>query len=468
MATARSLGRAGGDVENVMYYEVYPAQGLQADELEIMRRQLLESVLPHMHGHIWQRDCFNLRSSFVKRPPWQQQAAGKGAQPACLWGSVCFGDNLEDEWFVTWLLLELTRRQAGTVVRAWDSDGDYLLIEAAYSLPKWLKPETSHNRVWLHNGKVHVVLLPSASNPSLPPAPTVEQALQIVRAEGVSTEASAGVQRAITDRLAGYPAKAAAEMHTARCVLPARLAHVLSREQQLVAPAVEAFHYRDVDDMKAAARLAHFPAEDMVSTLVTFNRCLYAQLAQQQFEAPRGFPLPLPSHPAFRAAELGMKLTCGFEMMYCNRARFGAEQYQQTEVYQQSTVALAAPARRLEELLKEPINPEALQQAGAGAEDDDSWMRSGAAELEAELQQRQQEMQGDLDRHAARSAGQPAADSSFDPANLASQLQEFVATMSSYEGAELPDSGREQGLPGPASNLAGLLGLRLPENADTA
>ena len=28
-----------------------------------------------------------------------------------------------------------------------DSDGEFLLIEAAYHLPKWLEPETSTNRV---------------------------------------------------------------------------------------------------------------------------------------------------------------------------------------------------------------------------------------------------------------------------------------------------------------------------------
>ena len=30
-----------------------------------------------------------------------------------------------------------------------DSDGDFLLIEAAHQLPKWLNPETSQNRVSL-------------------------------------------------------------------------------------------------------------------------------------------------------------------------------------------------------------------------------------------------------------------------------------------------------------------------------
>ena len=52
-----------------------------------------------------------------------------------------------------------------------------------------------------------------------------------------------------------------------------------------------------------------------MTVIVTFNRALYAQLAQQQFQPPRGYPLPPLNSPAFRAAELGMKLTCGFEMV---------------------------------------------------------------------------------------------------------------------------------------------------------
>ena len=55
--------------------------------------------------------------------------------------------------------------------------------------------------------------------------------------------------------------------------------------------------------------------QDLVTTIVSFNRALYAQLAQQQFQAPKGYPMPAPNHPTFKAAETGMKLTCGFEMV---------------------------------------------------------------------------------------------------------------------------------------------------------
>ena len=55
--------------------------------------------------------------------------------------------------------------------------------------------------------------------------------------------------------------------------------------------------------------------QDLVTVIVTFNRALFAQLAQQQFQPPRGYPLPPLNSPAFHACELGMKLTCGFEMV---------------------------------------------------------------------------------------------------------------------------------------------------------
>ncbi len=50
-------------------------------------------------------------------------------------------------------------------------------------------------------------------------------------------------------------------MHRARVAVPSRVAAVLAAEPQLVAPAVEAFHYRDQDDMRAAAHMQHFPPQ---------------------------------------------------------------------------------------------------------------------------------------------------------------------------------------------------------------
>jgi len=53
----------------------------------------------------------------------------------------------------------------------------------------------------------------------------------------------------------------------------------------------------------------------MVDTVVSFSRCLYAQMVTQGYDAPRRYPLPLPSENGFAAAQLGMKLVAGFEMV---------------------------------------------------------------------------------------------------------------------------------------------------------
>jgi hypothetical protein len=40
-----------------------------------------------------------------------------------------------------------------------DTDGEFLLIEAANSLPSWVTPENSTNRLWLQGGQLHLIPL---------------------------------------------------------------------------------------------------------------------------------------------------------------------------------------------------------------------------------------------------------------------------------------------------------------------
>jgi hypothetical protein len=134
------------------------------------------------------------------------------------------------------------------------------------------------------------------------------------------------VQEAIARRIKEYPELARRNMHKARCIVPLPVAQVLKHEPQLVSLAVEAFYRRDIDAMKAASRLERFflvkgSKSEMVEILVTMSRAMYAQLHQQMFAAPRNYPMPAIADSKFKEAELGMKLTCGFEMMYWERQR---------------------------------------------------------------------------------------------------------------------------------------------------
>lgn len=68
-----------------------------------------------------------------------------------------FDEDLGDEWFVVFLVMNLTKKFEGLIARMVDSDGEFLLIEAAEELPVWATPETCQNRVFIMNGAVHVV-----------------------------------------------------------------------------------------------------------------------------------------------------------------------------------------------------------------------------------------------------------------------------------------------------------------------
>lgn len=61
------------------------------------------------------------------------------------------------------------------------------LLQAAYALPRWLKPETSTNRVWLRQGHLHIVPPPSLKQPQLPVSPSVEDALKILSSGNIKT-----------------------------------------------------------------------------------------------------------------------------------------------------------------------------------------------------------------------------------------------------------------------------------------
>jgi len=57
-----------------------------------------------------------------------------------------------------YLLRELTAKYTDLVVRVVDSDGEFLLVEAADNLPKWAaKPENCVNRVRCGKNKQPVV-----------------------------------------------------------------------------------------------------------------------------------------------------------------------------------------------------------------------------------------------------------------------------------------------------------------------
>ncbi|KAF4800904.1 ecdysoneless cell cycle regulator [Turdus rufiventris] len=303
--------------EDAVRYRLFAAAAAGPGEEALLRRcaeVALVRFAPLLASYVWQRQPFRLR--YVPRC---------GETPAHIGGTTLFGDNVEDEWFIVYLVREITREFPGLAARIDDNDGEFLLIEAADFLPKWLNPENSENRVFFYKGELHIIPLSETSEQDWDlsaPCPTIPEALALLSTRSEEFLAAEPIRAAVYKRIDGYPEKIQASLHRAHCYLPPGIVAVLRQRPSLVAAAVQAFYLRDPGDLRACRRpFRTFPADQRVMTLVTFTRCLYAQLVQQKFVADRrsGYTLPAPSHPQYRAYELGMKLAHGFEIL-CSKS----------------------------------------------------------------------------------------------------------------------------------------------------
>ncbi|KAJ3182658.1 hypothetical protein HDU87_007997 [Geranomyces variabilis] len=305
------FGSLRPDAVDTVSYEIHcalPGVADPVDAAETFAAQATSFVAQWTAGYIWHKDSFVLTVAHSKEP----------GVPPYVSGSTRFGDCVEDEWFIVSLLQEITKKFHGSVASIRDSDGEFLLIEAAEFLPRWLDPLTSQNRVFLHGGSLNLIPLPRtpAEIPVYPSGKlSLPAALALVRGSA-NTIAPADMCRTITERLAGLPAAAATQnMHHARCNVPHKIAHILHLEPTLVAPAVEAFYTRDPIAMKACYKMTEFSPVTNVMTSVRMNRHQYAQLVGQRFHPPKPFRLPPSTAKDFKQHDLGMKLACGFEML---------------------------------------------------------------------------------------------------------------------------------------------------------
>ncbi|PNJ40596.1 LOW QUALITY PROTEIN: ECD isoform 5 [Pongo abelii] len=302
-------------MEDTVEYRLFliPDESRDSDKHKEVLQKYIERIMtqfaPMLVPYIWQNQPFNLKYK-----------PGKGGVPAHMFGVTKFGDNIEDEWFIVYVIKQITKEFPELVARIEDNDGEFLLIEAADFLPKWLDPDNSTNRVFFHHGELCIIPAPRKPGaeswlPTTPP--TIPQALNIITAHSEKILASESIRAAVNRRIRGYPEKIQASLHRAHCFLPAGIVAVLKRRPRLVAAAVQAFYLRDPIDLRACRVFKTFLPETRIMTSVTFTKCLYAQLVQQRFVPDRrsGYRLPPPSDPQYRAHELGMKLAHGFEIL---------------------------------------------------------------------------------------------------------------------------------------------------------
>ncbi|KAJ5574176.1 uncharacterized protein N7459_008603, partial [Penicillium hispanicum] len=302
-------------VEYFVYHLPSPAPAAIDENAETrarlleVQRSAAELTKDLLKDYIWQREAFRLEIS-------------KEDGITSLHGRTNYGDSIEDEWVVVYILRELTKMHKDIWVKVVDSDGEFLLIEAAGTLPAWLEPEVADNRVWIHQGELRIIKPKQDTNKKVTQSLSLQEAHKIVREEPGRFMRSTIIQEEAFYRLRNYPQQISENLHSAVVTIPRKVAFLLRQKPAYVSPAVEAFYIRDPIALrplraKDASDLT-FKPDDLVTVSVRFTRVGYAQLKSQEFPPPNTWmgTLPTTEDPkAYARAEAGMKLACGFEML---------------------------------------------------------------------------------------------------------------------------------------------------------
>ena len=151
---------------------------------------------------------------------------------------------------------------------------------------------------------------------------TLEEARHIIHKNRARLQHLPQVEAEAFDRLRKYPEQIAYCMHHALVLVPRNLAYVIHNNASHISPAVEAFYLRDPVSlrplqMQDIGKLV-FPPKDLVTISVKFTKVGYAQMKSQHFIAPAVWSSVLSPRQFEQSkgeAEIGMKVTCGFEML---------------------------------------------------------------------------------------------------------------------------------------------------------
>jgi len=142
--------------EDAVQYSIHlPSDASDKTSAMALAACILNFVESILSGFIWHRDTFE-----VKVLPNPEKSGSW-----ILEGRIRVGDSIDDEWCTVWLLKEISSKW-DVIIRycfsllterflkkkkmkssVYDSDGEFLLIEAAEALPSWVKPTNSENRV---------------------------------------------------------------------------------------------------------------------------------------------------------------------------------------------------------------------------------------------------------------------------------------------------------------------------------
>ncbi|KAI3856014.1 hypothetical protein MKW92_034773 [Papaver armeniacum] len=439
--------------QNTVFYAIFPdeihglaspwSDSLTEDEYQgitstlfSLHLRILDIISSYITDYTWEHEPFTLYPSTINNTPNPNLD-----NVPCLHGQTRFGTNFENEWFIVFLLTEISRKIRQVTVRVWDSHGEFLLFENASFLPSWLTPETSKNRVFIRFGEVSIV---HQGNMSL--GSRLIEILGFSQSPTFDVGAPMYVRSAFKNRISEYPERVKLNMHQIRVQVPISIAKVLQHEPCLISLAIEGFCNRDDGDlMKLNQKMETFlkrtestvdgdKKEELVRVSVRMSRAMYVKLVNQKsFEAPKCYPIPPKTDSSFYVETLlGMKITCGFEIMYQKSIREGrggkgiatlesfkeslkkngyfkglpsgsnkrrrltkrVEQYYlKSSVFSRERETMNGPVSRIDEILLLPNSSVKFKGLGLLPSDDDAWLYDEEDKSKLAMLERQKQIE---------------------------------------------------------------------------
>ncbi|KAG6105065.1 hypothetical protein E4U13_008071 [Claviceps humidiphila] len=385
-----------------------------AKTLETLRKAAVELCQSLTNCYIWQRDEFSVELKISHGLMF-------------LYGITDYGEAIEDEWLIVYILRELTRSFPSLWVRVADTDGEFLLIEAANTLPDWISPEIDENRVWLHQAKLHIIPLHGEFDHKNNDTGklSLRHAVDFLRQTPNALLYSYSTENEAFYRLQKYPNFVKFSSHHSLVTVPRRIAYVLHMLPKSIAMAIEIFYLRDAISLQhimSETSTLVFPPNDPVTISAHFSKVLFAQLRSQQFEPPprwRRFFSTLASNPASAASHIsssqldtGMKITIGYEMLA------KVAKASKHRVVRELDILLQDLLQDGDETLPTDKDIEAWRDSQRN--DDDSWLDIDFSDFEQKLEVRP------ANRPEKAPATNSSADSQVDLQKIVSRFEEFL------------------------------------------
>ncbi|KAI3839799.1 hypothetical protein MKW98_010104 [Papaver atlanticum] len=283
-----------------------------ASSLFSLHVKILDIITPYVTDFIWRHEPFTLYPSTTVPPNPNFDNI------PCLHGNTRFGSHYDDEWFIVFLLTEISKKIPNVSIRVWDSYGEFLLL--GYIPLKLYK--MGKNRVFIRGGEVILV-----HKDSMPMKSTLIANLSFLTFYEIEEPAPYSVKLTVERKISDHPEKLKLNVHQIRVRVPISVAKLLTHEPCLISLAIEGFCNRnDADLRKLSEKMDTFlktsevtdegvKKEELVRISVRMSRPMYA---------PKCYPIP-PETVSLVYVEtvLGMKLAYGFELMYQKSIREG-------------------------------------------------------------------------------------------------------------------------------------------------